>query len=231
MKSAETAMKKIRYALAHNKQLEVKLSVYGMPQRRYIDLLLSLYLEECGLIELKDRLLYCMHELAGNAHKANAKRLFFERSGFDIFDTAEYEEGMSRFKQTVSHDLSSYNRILTEQGYYVCFRFHLKGGTLALQVVNSARLLQTERERIASKIEIARCYTTLTDAYTVAEDFSEGAGLGIVMIHIMLKAIGFRNFSFSVDGDERKTISSLLLDVSTCRPVLPAGETAVSSSI
>ncbi len=211
-------MEKIRYALRSEKHLEIKLPIYGMEQRRYVDLLLSIYLEECGLEDLKDRLLYCMHEIAGNAHKANAKRLFFRLHDYDINDTDSYLRGMDHFKRVVSENLPHYNRILTDEGNFVGFRFHLKEGTLKLQVINSADLLPFEKERIGKKLEIAHRYSTLTDAYTVAEDFSEGAGLGIVMIHIMLRAIGFSNFSFSVDSERKTTVSTLLLDTLTCKP-------------
>lgn len=222
-------MEKIRYALEREKHLEVKLPVYGMEQRRYIDLLLAIYLEECGLGELKERLLYCMHEIAGNAHKANAKRLFFRLHDYDIHDADSYERGMAHFKQAVSENLPYYNRVLAEEGSFVGFRFHLKEGTLKLQVINSADILPFELERVRNKLEIAKRYSTLTDAYTVAEDFSEGAGLGIVMIHIMLRAIGFNTFSFTVEPEGRRTVSTLLLDTLTCEPSLPSGALSCSA--
>jgi hypothetical protein len=216
------AIDKIRYALDQEKPLEIALPVYGMEQRRYVDLLLSHYLEACGLELLKDRLLYCIHEVAGNAHKANVKRLFFELHNYDIHDYTHYSEGMDKFKQSVYAEIGHYNWLLETRGFSVRFRFHLKEGSLNLQVINSSRLLKVEQERIETKMEIARHYTNLADAYPSSEDFTEGAGLGIVMIHVMLRAIGFQNFTFSVYEQAKETVSSLVLDTTTCEPCFPA---------
>lgn len=217
----EKPMDKIRYALDQEKRLEVQLPIYTMDQRKYVDLLLSLYLQECGLDFLKDRLLYCLHEIAGNAHKANAKRLFFQLEDYDIRDPESYLRGMEEFKNTVSDEICRYNLLLKEQGYYVNFRFHLEGDRLRLEVVNSASLLSQEEERIQRKIEIAGQYHTITDAYPDAEDFTEGAGLGIVMIYVMIKAIGFRDFDFSVHSRRGETLSLLDLNLSSYAPQFP----------
>ena len=54
--------------------------------------------------------------------------------------------------------------------------------------------------------------TSITDAYKVIEDASEGAGLGIVMIIQLLYSLGFGSDALSIDTDEKETIATLFLD-------------------
>ena len=211
-------MEKIRYALEHGKRLEITLPAYTMEERKYLDFLLGLYLEACGLSVLHDRLLYCLHEIGGNAHKANLKRVFLE----------EYED-MSLFKDLVSKNLGRYNRRLEQRGNWIRFRFHLKEDTFILQVINNEALLPEEAVRIREKLAIASRYQSLSDAYPAAEDFSEGAGLGIVMIHVILKGIGFSEFSYSVETKKNSTVSSLSLNVATCSPISPSNTSCVGA--
>jgi len=67
----------VYYAILHSKTLTVTTSTYLPAERIHIHKILGAFLEAAGMAELKNHLAYCVHELAGNAKKANMKRLYF----------------------------------------------------------------------------------------------------------------------------------------------------------
>jgi len=68
----------IRKAARNSVPLSIK--TYPLPHETedYIEEVLGVYLEEFGQGELKDRIAYCMRELAVNAKNANTKRVYFQ---------------------------------------------------------------------------------------------------------------------------------------------------------
>ncbi|MFW6344106.1 MAG: hypothetical protein ACOC2B_05130 [Sediminispirochaetaceae bacterium] len=203
----------VETALENKKVLTVTSYGYLAQERAYIDRLLHRYLHEVRLPRLMTNLAYCVHELAGNAHKANLKRIYFADQGLDIFDPSDYIFGMKSFKEEVLNNPVKFSSRQRERGYYVKFHFHALGSVLKIVIRNNARLVPEEKRRILEKFRIAKSACNLADAYGAAEDYSEGAGLGIVMLHVMLGNMGFRDRSFRVYGKDGETISFLRLDV------------------
>ena len=87
---------------AAHSAIPLTITTYTLPHEIevYIEEVLEVFLGELGQAKLKDYLVYCLRELAVNAKKANTKRVYFETKGLDLKTPAEYEEGMSSFKQT-----------------------------------------------------------------------------------------------------------------------------------
>ncbi|MDY7029791.1 MAG: hypothetical protein SVR04_15975, partial [Spirochaetota bacterium] len=81
----------IDYAIESNKVLTVTSYSYLGVERDYIDNVLRKYLKQVGMHVLINNISYCIHEVAGNAHKANLKRLYFEMKDLDINDPRDYE--------------------------------------------------------------------------------------------------------------------------------------------
>jgi len=203
----------IDYAIESNKVLTVTSYSYLGVERDYIDNVLRKYLRQVGMHALMNNISYCIHEVAGNAHKANLKRLYFEMKDLDINDPREYELGMEQFKQEALQHPEKYTDSHKERGYYIKFHFQIDGPVFKTVVRNNVPLTFQERERIERKIEIARYASNLADVYTVSEDYTEGAGLGIVMLHVILKNLGFNGDSFRIYTKNEETIAFLSLDI------------------
>ena len=203
----------IDYAIERNKVLTVTSYSYLGIERDYIDRVLRRYLAQIGMHALMNNISYCIHEVAGNAHKANLKRLYFELKGLDINDPRDYRCGMEQFKQEALQHPKRYSVLHKERGYYIKFHFQIDGDSFKIVIRNNVPLTLQEKERIARKIEIARDASDLADVYAVSEDYTEGAGLGIVMLHIMLKNLGFNADSFRIYTRDQETIAFLSLDV------------------
>ncbi|MDY7027360.1 MAG: hypothetical protein SVR04_03580 [Spirochaetota bacterium] len=203
----------IDYAIESNKVLTVTSYSYLGVERDYIDQVLRKYLKQVGMHVLMNNISYCIHEVAGNAHKANLKRLYFEMKDLDINDPRDYERGMVQFKQEALQHPEKYAGPHKECGYYIKFHFQIDGPVFKIVVRNNVPLTLQERERIERKIAIARYASNLADVYAVSEDYTEGAGLGIVMLHVILKNLGFNGDSFRIYTRNEETIAFLSLDI------------------
>jgi hypothetical protein len=189
-------------------------------ERACINQILSFYLRQVDLSPLFGNISYCIHELAVNAHKANLKRLYFRQQGLNIRDPEDYTRGMRSFKEDVLNRLEEKCYLLREAGYYVKYHFQLRGSRLKIVVRNNAPLVRQERERIRTKMKLSEGARTLVDVYAVAEDYSEGAGLGLVMLNIMLRNMGFTDSKFNIHTRGGETIAFITLNIARKEEIL-----------
>ncbi len=203
----------IEYAIQRNKVLTVTLYSYLWNEREYIDTVLDRYLEEVGLNALLNNISYCIHEVAGNAHKANLKRLYFDLKQLNIEKTEDYKAGMMTFKKEALEHPEKYARRHKMNGYYIKFHFQIEEPYFKVVIRNNVCITQQEQRRINKKIEISRNARNLADVYAVSEDYTEGAGLGIVMLHVILRNLGFNDVPFRIYTKGEETIAFLSLNI------------------
>ncbi len=206
-----TLWESVSEAIAHSRMLTVRTVTYLPRERAHIDVILGAFLDAAGMRQLKNKLSYCIHELAGNAKKANTKRVYFRERNLDIENSAHYARGMAGFKQDMVQRVSHFDVRLREEDLYVKFQFRKIRNGVRIVVRNNTVLTTSEKARIDEKLAIARRYDCLAEAYRTTEDGSEGAGLGIVMLLFMLKNLGFGPDSFTVRVAEGETIATLTL--------------------
>lgn len=209
MKNMDT----IEYAIKRKKVLTVKMYSYLGRERAYIDSVLERYLQEVGLNRLFNNVSYCIHEIAGNAHKANLKRHYFDQNNLNIENPNHYKNGMKHFKREVLRKPEDYTMLLKEFGYYIKFHFQIDGSYFKVVVRNNVPLTFQEKRKIDQKFEVAKDATNLADVYAVSEDYTEGAGLGIVMLLIILKNLGFSATPFHIYSKDGETFAFLNLDI------------------
>ena len=154
---------------------------------------LKCYLEELQLHSCEDLIIYAIRELAANANKANMKRLYFMEKNLDINNIDHYKKGMESFKDEAYIDLEKYTSRLLEEGIYVKFRFHVKNEDFKITIMNNTKLSQEEESRINDKIQKAWQFESMEEAMVHILDGTEGAGLGIVSIIMMLRNLGVRS--------------------------------------
>jgi hypothetical protein len=203
---------RVHEAIAQSKTLTVKTITYLPHERAYVDKILGAFLDVAGMTSLKNNLSYCIHELAGNAKKANTKRLYFQEKKLDINSAPDYDAGMRGFKQDTTDRIDEYLEKLKEAGLYVKFQFRKIRNGVRVSVRNNAELTPAEERRIREKIAIAGRYACFAEAFTNTADVTEGAGLGLVMMIFMLKSLGFGPdaFAFHVAGGETVAVLTLI---------------------
>ncbi len=177
----------------------------------YLEEILAVFLKEVGQERLKDPLAYCLRELAVNAKKANTKRVYFKELGLSLTNESEYEDGMRNFKQETLDNIAHFLELQKEEGLYVKVIFHTKGGRLNLYVCNNTEITKREQFRVFDRIARSRAFDSLEEALTTVIDDSEGAGLGIVILVLMLKKIGLDEDAFDIDTRNGETVARITI--------------------
>jgi hypothetical protein len=202
---------KVIEAVFSGRMLTLTTYGYFSDERDYIDQILNYFLEAAGRPELRDQLAYCIHELANNAKKANTKRVYFQQKGLDIDNESQYWLGMRHFRQETVANIDYYLQQLKKARLYIRVQFKLNGRNMQIAIRNNIRLTDIEREKIEEKIARSRLYENMADAYASIEDTSEGAGLGIVMMIIMLRNLGLSERIIRFFSNDKETFVLLTI--------------------
>lgn len=170
------------------------------------------YLEHYDLLFHKDTIISIVKELINNAIKANLKRLYFESAGLNINDNSNYRQGMETFKDTVFQSNES-ELIKSLQGsrYMVRVTFSSTTENLSISVINNNPILESELNKIKSRVAKAYKYQDISEAFIDVLDDSEGAGLGLIMALMLLKNSGFPQNVFTISRNE--TLTSVNLSI------------------
>ena len=204
---------------AAHSAIPLTITTYTLPHEIevYMEEVLEVFLGELGQAKLKDYLVYCLRELAVNAKKANTKRVYFETRGLDLRVSTDYDEGMKTFKNDTMENLSYYLQKQKEKQFYVKIIFQARGSNVVLEVRNNAEITKTEYIRIQDKLARSRKYTTLEEAMSQVLDASEGAGLGLVILVLMLKKMNLEEECFDIRVESGETVARITIPVNAAK--------------
>ncbi len=193
--------------------LPLTITTYTLPKEIevYIEQVVDVFLRQTNQTKLKDYVVYCIQELAVNAKKANTKRVYFEEKGLDINNPDDYKEGMKTFKEETFGNIAHYLQLQKEKGLYIKVILQLKRNTINIEIRNNVTTTKTEQLRIQDKLARSRQYESLEDALTQVLDDSEGAGLGLVILILMLKKIGLDDDAFSIKSTNKYTSANIAI--------------------
>lgn len=211
MELLETHRNLILQAAGKRRVLVIRSRTFSLEVQEYLEHALYAFLIPLGMGHVKDQLLFCLKELGVNAKKANVKRLYFRERGLSLESPEDYAQGMAHFKGETLGNQSHYLEALRHSDYYVKFEFTLRKKVVSLAVKNNAELLEWERQLISDKLEKAQKYETLQDAFTEVLDETEGAGLGLVVMLLMLKNLGYRGHIFRFYTHRGETVARITL--------------------
>jgi putative nucleotidyltransferase with HDIG domain len=204
---------------AARNSIPLTIKSYTLPHETeiYLEEILGIFLRDLGQEQLKDPLAYCLRELAINAKKANTKRVYFEERDLRIGDDADYQVGMRTFKNDTLDNIDHYLELQKQKGLYVKIVFHTKGRTFSIAVKNNVPINKKEQMRVYDRIAHSRAFESLEQAFSSVLDDSEGAGLGIVILILMLKKIGLDEDAFDIDIENGETVARIVIPVSEVR--------------
>ncbi len=152
-----------------------------------------------GRGELAGAVHAAVRELVQNASKAALKRVVFEDLGLDPYDPTDYERGIAVFrKYLVESQMARYRRLFARKG--LTFEIHIchEPRRAVFSVINRAVLLEHEERRIREKFVLAGELDNLFDFYIKFGDNTEGAGMGIAMVEILLQEAGIERHNFTI---------------------------------
>ncbi|MCR5189695.1 MAG: hypothetical protein K6C97_12245 [Treponema sp.] len=208
---------KIEAAVQNEETIEIVSYALYRGIEEYVNNLLTVFLTACKQEDLLSSMSYSSGELLANANKANAKRVYFQEKGLDINNPEDYKHGMVTFSAETTVNKEHYQRLQKEQDLYIKYLLSIKNNVITLEVVNKSVLTETEKARIQGKMESARKYNSMEDALTDI-DRTEGSGLGLIIIILMLKQLGIKKECLQVEGDEIETRARIVIPIDEIVP-------------
>lgn len=193
--------------------IPLTITTYTLPKEMedYMNSVLAAFLNELNQQQMIEYLSYCLNELMTNSKKANTKRVYFREKNLDINNDADYAEGMRDFKSHTLNNINYYLQKQKEAGLYVKLVLQTRNGKIKVEVRNNAELTVTEYKRMHDKLSRAQQYTSPDQAFSQILDDSEGAGLGLVIMILMLEKIGLTEENFQIICENGETITRIIL--------------------
>jgi hypothetical protein len=202
---------KIRKAIEAGVPLLITTFTLPHEMELYMKDVLSFFLKELNQDFMTEYLTYCLSELCTNAKKANTKRIYFLERNLDIMSEADYKSGMTSFKKDTLENIGYYLQQQKNAGLYVKLVLQTRNGRIKIEIRNNSPATVYEYKRIHDKIARAQQYVSIEDAFSQIYDESEGAGLGLIIMILMLQKIGLAEENFQFLSENGETITRIIL--------------------
>ena len=202
---------KIRKAIDDG--IPLLITTYTLPydMQIYMCEVLSCFLKELNHEYMTEYLTYCLNELTINAKKANTKRIYFAEQQLDINNEADYNKGMKTFKRDTMNNINKYLTLQKNAGLFVKVLLQVRNGKIKIEIRNNSELTVFEYKRIHDKLTRAQQLDSIENAFSQVIDETEGAGLGLVIMILMLRKIGLTDDNFSYISENGETITRIVL--------------------
>lgn len=207
-KVGEIDFSKIKSAVQAGEPIEVTAFAINREDEETINNILTEFLAAINQSHLMSYLSYSTLELLANANKANAKRVYFQEKGLNILNSDDYKAGMLTFNTELTVNKKHFQDIMEAQNLFINLKLDVEDN-IKVEVTNKSELTEVEFTRINEKLERAKIYNSMDEALTDI-DKTEGSGLGIIIIVLMLKQLGLGrdNLNFeSSNGITKVTIT------------------------
>lgn len=179
---------------------------------------LNRILGELDLSFLAEPVYVIVKELAANASRANAKRIFFKEEDAKFTELPEYNQAMRQFHKTVLEDWDNWRMSHSKNDHYVEIKTGLKDNMLRIQVSNNAALLPFESVRIKERLDSFRKGKDIENLLIDVMSDEEGAGIGLALIMTLLSNAGVPPANFKIGSDKNQTISAIGIPLSLTSP-------------
>ncbi|MCB1180261.1 MAG: histidine kinase, partial [Leptospiraceae bacterium] len=191
-------------------RISVKSSRINSKLEKYVHFIISKILEKHDQSKYVDMTYTILKELSINAIKANQKRIFFEENKLDITNEATYQDGIVKFKSSFSDSMADeYGVKCKERGIYCQLNFNFTKDGMYIEVINNTPVIKTEELRMREKMKKAMGYNDIAEFYMDNMDNTEGAGLGIALIMILMKNENLDPALFRIITRPDKTVARI----------------------
>lgn len=181
----------IRLIVNQGAELALQSSKINEKIEKLIQHTILLLLTRYGREDLMEMVYTIAKELAINGVKANQKRIFFEENRLDIYNDEDYARGVQMFKGAFSSAMNEvFGQKAKDRGIFVKLLLTHSTDGLCIEVENNAPITPVEERRMREKMKKSMGYSDIAEFYLDNMDNTEGAGLGIALIMILLKGAG-----------------------------------------
>ena len=208
---SEQDKEKISLAVQLHTPLEIMSYTLPREKERYIQEVLMYFLMQCHQEHMTDNLVFCLSELLTNSKKANTKRVYFQEQNLDINNEMDYHQGMVTCKEDTLSNIEHYLELQKKAGLYIKLILQLNDEGIKIEIRNNAVITKFEKKRILEKLRVAEKYEEPHQVVSLLVDQTEGAGLGIIIIVLMLRKIGLSRDNYKVFTNDTETITQMIL--------------------
>lgn len=189
--------------------LEYRYNFISETDLRYIFATLNHISDKLGKSYLAEYLFVILKEMLINSIRACAKRHYFKINRLDIYSSKDYDLGIEKFKDEVILNWSEKKDFLKDSEYYVKLSFFYDQDGIKILISNNVSLLPIEETRIKTRLEAANKYNSILEAFQDFSDTQESAGLGIVMVILLLKNLGLSRDSLKIYSEKNQTFTEI----------------------
>ena len=193
---------------------ELKFPFINHEREVLIETTLEKYLVSIGKINLFQQLSYILKEMAGNANKANLKRIHFHLKNLDIKFPTHYFQGMKTFKQDLAKDNDRYFSEAERLNYFIHITLNIEKNNFIMTVKNSNAILPFEKKRIQERLRKAAKFKSMEEALGEGLDTEEGAGFGLILTILMLRKLGLDENVFIISDISNSTEAKVSIPLS-----------------
>ncbi|TGK17481.1 histidine kinase [Leptospira fluminis] len=194
--------------ILNRSRISVQSSRMNAKLEKYVLRILTEVLEKVGQSRYIEMLYTITKEMAINGVKANQKRIFFEDLGLDIRNPNHYNQALSQFKENFSEKMADeYGKRCLARGVFVKINVVYGEDGLVVEVINNTPVIDAEEARMREKMKKAMGYNDIAEFYMDNMDNTEGAGLGIALIMILLKSENIDPNLFRIQTQAAETVA------------------------
>ncbi len=200
-----TNVKDLPASVKEYKNIIFQLYALNAENEKKISDILLMILEQINKVELKNLILTILRELIINGLRANYKRIHFLKEDLDINKEGDYAKGIRNFKENLTKNPADFVQASIQNKLFVQVSLAYKDEAIIISVINNAVISPSELTRVKNQVKEAETLNDLSEAVEKLMDFSEGAGLGIPMIILMLKNAGGTPKAFNIAANQELT--------------------------
>lgn len=191
----------------------IRITVHTPDARLRLRGILMEILRSRGCEDLLIPLYTCQMELLNNALKANYKSIYFEDYDPSKKGSIDYPTALKLFKLEIGRKEHILQRLADSRKLSADVVYRLIDDTLQITVENRLEMTPDEYRNITRKFENAQSCRSLTEYFILNEHdpFREGAGLGLVLVMMILKSLGMSSSALSIRSADGLTSASIIV--------------------
>lgn len=180
--------------------VEIDFPVLNSTIQQTIHFLVDAILNKYSRMDLKECVYSSLKELVINGIKANIKHTIFRENHINPNDEQSLNRGLLLLKSVmIEKNLQELEQKAVENKLKIHVSILHSRERIIVLVENNTPMTELEDRRIREKFDKALQYDSIADYYMNNTDDSEGEGIGITMIVLMLKGHHIDPHAFTID--------------------------------
>lgn len=210
----EEQKKAIQTAIQNGRKLSIITYVLGDKGESKLKYIIYSILKHYGREDLMELIYTSAKELIANSTKAAIKRMIFQEMNLNIMNLNDYNVGMEKFKEYLNDKkFPAYKEKMKKNNFFIKITLAHCKDYIRLYVINNFFLIPVEEERVIEKFQHAKKFDNLFEFFMAHGDTTEGAGMGITMVEILLTQSGYDRNNFKILSSPTANITIARVDI------------------